>query len=587
MKRFSLPFHPSWLLLLAASSWATAATMSLTLVRGTIPLQANQERYHDLAVRLLDRGHMDLPFDQSILYPGFVAAIYVSTGRDPQHVRQVQSLLTGLLVFLVGLLAMRAWGSRPAALSAVFMAVPPILPVVGSQLVPTVPAMVLLLGAMLSVQRALQGSRPSLGLSLGAGLLAGLAAGFQSFVFAAGLLTGLLTAWSRPGRKVGLTFLAGLAILPLAVGSWTKEQTGRFVALTENAGLNLFLGWNPSADGTDPFFDPMQRALKRRLERQTGKAGLQRALARQALHFAVHCPRRSLQLTGRKLALLLDRTEPGNNERPATTAAMSPLTRFMPGTWLIMMLAAAGLIWRKPPSTLSAAISGLILAAAGIAVIFFSCARFRLLALPGFAILASSLWDLPTNVQARRKRAALAVLAALVTGLSALGAERLLGATTPAGLLVNEGVLALQAGRKERAKRLFEQAVQRRPEDLLGRLYLARMARSNGRPCDALFQASMAVLADPTSSAARRVFTRLGREAGFSAQHLAIFGQQAVKQFQDRAASFNKACRSSFPDQSPARHLAETCLRKHRFFHSNIRLPKGTYTTFRQGGRRP
>lgn len=578
--------HPSRYLIAAACLWAMAATAHLSLLRRHRPLQANQEHYHRLALRLVHRHRVDLPFDQSVLYPSFLALVYALGGERPESVRLVQSFLTGLLVLLVGLLGSRTAGPWHGAVSALLTALPPILPVVGSQLVPTIPGLVLLMTGLLALEQGLgnTGRRTRALWALMGGLLAGLAAAFQSFLVTAPLLLGLV--WLRR-RPQALAFLLGLAVVPLAVGGLTWARTGRFVGLTDNAGLNLYLGANPSADGTDPFFDPLQKAEVRRLTKERGRGDLDRALAARAGLFLIRCPIRSIQLLGRKLALFLDRAEPGNNERPKTLAATSPLTRHLPGTWLVMALGLAGLVWRRPRGSAALLWSSLVVGALAVTTLFFASARFRLLALPGFALFAGTLWDRPIEFSRRRKAALWAAVAALGMGLAAFGAEAWLGPTTPSGLLVNEAVISLEQGRQEEAERLLHQALERRPDDLLGRLYLARVERSEGRLCKALFQAAAAVASDPTSSAARKTLARLALETGIPETRIARFGQDATRRFTARYRSFSTQCHKPGLDLAPAQSLARACRARRRWDRSTHADWNASTSRYDKGGLTP
>lgn len=355
------------------------------------------------------------PFFQAPLYPYFVSGCYALLGADPLRPLWVQTLLGGLTTYLGARLGGRAWGWRGTLIVGLLLALyKPAIFYAGVLLVPTLATTLLALALWFASRRP-----------LGSGLLIGLATLAHPVLLPAGLLAALgLAADERtdadhtgrarfrlPGRRVVLRMAAGivLAILPATVHN--LAVSGRFVPMSVNAGINLYIGNGPGANGfyRSPFGmrgeqDPLGIA---EAARQSGR-GLSAVEAdrfwRDAARSAMASdPLRACGLLLRKVYFTLQAYETPQIESLDFEKRYSLLMRLPLPNWILLLAlacGAVGLAHRRLPH--AALLAGLLASSLAIAL-FFVTGRFRL---PLHFLLAlaagGGLAELWTRVAARR-----------------------------------------------------------------------------------------------------------------------------------------------------------------------------------------
>lgn len=178
----------------------------------------------------------------------------------------------------------------------------------------------------------------------------------------------------RPGWRGLLPVIAG-CVVAIAPASLHNLRYGEFVPISANLGVNLLTGNSDQADGISAIpvgvrWDGLQFEARQRGAATPG--AFSALMTRDALHWIVTHPGRELQLLGRKLVLLVNAGEGRNNINPrwlAEQEGMFVLSRWWPGTWLLLPLAVCGLVFcpREPRANL---LRWLLVVQAAAAVMF-------------------------------------------------------------------------------------------------------------------------------------------------------------------------------------------------------------------------
>ncbi len=124
--------------------------------------------------------------------------------------------------------------------------------------------------------------------------------------------------------KPTLVFFVGSILMILPVTVHNARVSGDFVLLTSNAGVNMFLGNNPKAQGV--FYVPEETGLtnfgmdasmvtvaEKELGRSLKPSEVSRFWSRKAWVFWLEQPGAALRLYGEKLRMLMSREEPPNH----------------------------------------------------------------------------------------------------------------------------------------------------------------------------------------------------------------------------------------------------------------------------------
>lgn len=367
----------------------------------------------------------------------YLLAAFYRLGLDMQGVLVLQ-LLAGAATTVVSFaIARLAFGPRVALAGALAGAALPILPFFEAQMVAEAWTTALAQTALLLF---LLGSRPRERRAdvklAAAGLLLGVAALGRPNLL---IVLPVLAAWLFWRRRAGDDAAGGARatrsawwrpLLPLVVACCAaiapatlhNLRYGEFVPISANFGVNLLTGNSDEADGLSAIpvgvrWDGLQLAARQRGADQPGE--FSDLMTRDALAWIAAHPGRALELLGRKVLLLLNAREGRNNINPRWLAeheGVFVLSRWWPGTWLLLPLAVAGLLLvpRGPQARL---LAWLVVVQAAAILPFFVAARFRApllpLAAPFAAAFVASLWTWRSRDR-RRFAAGLAVALALL-----------------------------------------------------------------------------------------------------------------------------------------------------------------------------
>jgi tetratricopeptide (TPR) repeat protein len=223
----------------------------------------------------------------------------------------------------------------------------------------------------------------------------------------------LRSAWDwRPAAL----FLLGVAIVVMPVAIRNSSVGGGFYVTTSQFGPNLFIGNNPRSDGSyqslrygrgAPEYE--RQDATELAERATGRtltpAEVSSYWTERALDFIAGRPGEWLRLMGRKVALLVNRTEMLDTESQESHAEWSlplRLTSIVGHFGILVPLAVAGLIvsWPHRRRLGVGVLYAMLFAYAASVVLFYVFARYRYPLVP-FLILfaAAGLVDLVSLVR--------------------------------------------------------------------------------------------------------------------------------------------------------------------------------------------
>jgi 4-amino-4-deoxy-L-arabinose transferase-like glycosyltransferase len=249
-----------------------AAAIGLRLLFGLTywvgkPLTHDEREYLSLADNLAaGRGFIYGPdhdwgtaqqFGRAPLYPMFLAAIGAADGTTdatPTRVKVAQAALGGLLVALIGAIALHAAGPRAGVLAAAVAAVyPPLVwypAYVLSETLYSALALTAVLLLQIAVERSDQArsSRAGGPLALLSGLLVGLAVLTRPALL---FFVPLAVVWLAVRRRPVLA-LAMVAAALAVVAPWTARNYrvhGRFVLVASEGGVTFWTGNHPLARG--------------------------------------------------------------------------------------------------------------------------------------------------------------------------------------------------------------------------------------------------------------------------------------------------------------------------------------------------
>ena len=218
------------------------------------------------------------------------------------------------------------------------------------------------------------------------------------------VFTLVLAIWAFTYRaRAAAAFLAGVAILIVPVAVRNSALGGGFSVTTSQFGPNFYIGNNEHADGT---YQPLRVGRGApEYERQDATEIAQRALGRtltpadvssywtgRARQFIASSPGAWVRLLGRKLLLLVNRTEIVDTESEESHAEWSPLLRitsFVGHFGVLVPLAALGMMAAWPQRKESAVVYAMFGAYAASVVGFYVFARYRYPLVP-FLVLFSA-----------------------------------------------------------------------------------------------------------------------------------------------------------------------------------------------------
>jgi tetratricopeptide (TPR) repeat protein len=477
--------------------------------------QTEPLRYHRWASAILEGlAKFSPPFDEAPGYVYFVAAIYRLFGQRPAAVAVAQAVLGALACVALAAAARRLSGPRAGLIAGGLAALyGPLIYCTGEM----VPSTLMMLAVAVALAATPMGEGAPAGNWWAAGATWGTALLVRSEALAA-IPVLLLHAGLSGGRRA--VFRAALVPAALLATSLAVNHAAsdRWVLLTSGAGVNLWIGNNPHADGVNPFIHgPLIPAVAEVRAASRDQVEADDAFLRRALSSIRAEPGRALRLLLRKLAWTFSDRELPNTADIDWQTAQSWL--FHP-PWFplrfgyLLSLAAAGAVlfgrrWR----------TALILAAPiaiGIATcaLFFTNARFRLVLVAAIIPLAAIAVEELIAALAQRRKPALLVLpsltAALAVALAWADLDGLRAYRIPQ-LDVNTAAQERAMGDVPSAIRHLELAVRGDPTDAATWVQLGVSLEQAGRLREAAGTWNRALAQLPNDGGVRRMVARFRR----------------------------------------------------------------------------
>ncbi len=497
----------------------------------------------------------ETPFFRPPGYPYFLAAVYHLSGLSYVAARVVQmglGLVAGLLAFGF---ARRWYGVAVGLVLAALMNAYWVFIYYEGDLHDP-PLLIVLLWAILYIAAAWT-ERMSWGRAVAAGGLVGLGALLRPNVLLLAPAILLWTGWIAYRRRWGRRFLGTSAGLLLGIMATVAPATvrnylvsGDFVLISSNAGINLFIGNNPLANGgvmqeipglghfgTSYDYPLLVENLERAQGRKLNASQVSAYFAWEALRWIKGQPLDFMRLTAWKTYLFWGPRELSHNEvircareKSAVLAKLPVNFGFVLGTGVLgvallgrdlrrdlkrQRAPAVGLQQRGEVSVL--VITLVVTFFLSILPFFFSV-RFRLPIIPFLLLFAAyglcRIAQLGVACGERRT----ALLAALWIVLSALaGKPAPLAPRELAQWHLDRGMAYHRMLRFEPAIEEYEQAVQYEPANVAGHYHLAYALAVQGRLDEAVTHYREVLRLEPDHAAARQRLAALEKrleEAG-------------------------------------------------------------------------
>lgn len=444
-------------------------------------LQTNPQRYHTWASLILAGQAPPPPFDQAPGYAYLLALLYSVFGPSPRGATFVQAVLDSAACLFIGLTARRLFGTRAGILAGGLAALcGPLIYFSGEILPATAHVSALSAAVALSLY----------GFWWPAGILWGTAVvlRFESLL---GLPILGLYAWQQGGRRAAVATAVPAFALLLALLGWSSMNSGRLSVPVYGAGMNLWLGNNPHADGVSPFVGGALLPIAQRISEQAENEPLvmDSLFRRRAIRMWQDFPKESLALLWRKLRWTFTARELPNTSDIEWQQGYSWMYRnpFLPLSFGIVLIAACAalpllpLTWRQ----LLPLSAGPFMAVV-VCLIFFTNSRFRLPMLPSLLVLGGGGLDrliaLTGRTPWRQRQLASMLLAAVAGTWLAYSNPYAVWSYTIPQLDVNSGVAERQAGHFDTAVWYLRRALRSTPEDGIAWVHLALALEQDGDP---------------------------------------------------------------------------------------------------------
>ncbi len=348
-------------------------------------------------------------FYQAPLYPYFVGVVYAVFGRDLLVLRVIQALIGSASCGLLGMAGGRLFSRPVGAIAGFALALYAPAIFFDGLIQKSVLDMFFVCVGLWLVSRLMTGDAAR-GTWLGLGLaMGGLALTRENaLVFIVVIL--VFAVWQHGTDRFAMIlksavwFPLGLALVLLPVAARNYSVGGGFYLTTSQFGSNLYIGNNPTADGTYASIRFGRGAPE--FERVDATEVAQQAVGRaltpsevssywtgRALDYITSQPVDWLALTGRKVLLLLNATEMLDTESQESYAEWSwPLAL---GAWLghfgvLVPLALIGVVVTWPERRRLWVLHVMAVAYAASVVLFFVFARYRYPLVPFLLLFAAA-----------------------------------------------------------------------------------------------------------------------------------------------------------------------------------------------------
>jgi tetratricopeptide (TPR) repeat protein len=459
-------------------------------------------------------------FYQAPLYPYLLGGVYAIAGRHLLLVRIVQIVIGSASCALLGLAAARLFSRRAGWVAGLTLALYAPAIFFDGLLQKSVLDVFFVCLALWLITKALTAEhaenaekssslRSPRSLRLDVWLALGLTMGGLALTRENALvLIALILVWalvsqtSNAGRlQRAALFLAGLAIVLVPVAARNAYVGGGFYITTSQFGPNLYIGNNPSADGTYQALRFGRGAPE--YERQDATELAERALGRKlspaevssfwtdkALDFITGRPGEWLALMARKFALLSNATEMLDTESQEAHAEWSWPLRIggLFGHFGVLVpLALLGVVVTWPMRSRLWIFYAMTLAYAASVVMFYVFARYRYPLVPLLMIFAAAgLVAIPALVRSRSVPGGTWTLAAIVL-VAIFTNWPILSTTLMRAITETNLAVALQAeGRLDEAIGHYQRAIALQPEYAPAYNNLATALHAQGRHDEAI-----------------------------------------------------------------------------------------------------
>jgi tetratricopeptide (TPR) repeat protein len=459
-------------------------------------------------------------FYQAPLYPYFLGAIYALFGRDLLVVRIIQAIIGSASCVLLGMAAARFFSNRVGVITGLALALWAPAIFFDALLQKSVLDMFFICLGLLLIAAIARipdpGSRIvtptakwlALGFTIG-----GLALTRENAL----IFIAVIAVWAVGSTRVPeegsvrrfkavVPFAVGIAIVLLPVIIRNYAVDGGFYVTTSQFGPNFYIGNNPGADGTYASirFGRGAPEFERLDATEVAEASVGRSLSPsevssfwtgRALGYITAQPLDWLQLTGRKLLLLVNRDEMLDTESQESHAEWSLPLRAL--GWfghfgILVPFAVLGAIAMWPDRRRLWILYALTTAYALSVVMFYVFARYRYPLVPFLLLFAGapfdsqsphSVWRLFTQGQRRRRWL---VAAATATAAVAANVPVLSSALMQAITENNLGTALQEQKRFDEAIRHHERAIELAPAYAPAYNNLGAALRATGRVDEAV-----------------------------------------------------------------------------------------------------
>jgi len=362
--------------------------------------------FHDEWARAVAAGDSFVrgAYFRAPLYPWFLGGVYALSDGSILAARLVQAVVGALgcvLAFLLGRSAFSRAAGVIAGLAAATYWI--FLYFDGELLIPVllIPLDLLLLWLLIVAAR-----RRRFGWWLAAGVVLGLSAiARPNILLLAPVLVGWILVLHRSALRGGVIASLGLflgtiaPILPITVRNVVVG--GDFALIATQAGVNLYIGNNPGADGMSAVIpgDPAEwwpcfNAQIERAERAAGRklkgSEVSKWYTQQTWDFMTSQPGKAAELLARKLLYFWSRWEVSNNQDIYfVTSKYTPLTRWLPLSFAIVApLGVLGMVLVLRRAELFPLWAFVLVYMASV-VAFFVTARYRVPVVAVLLVLAA------------------------------------------------------------------------------------------------------------------------------------------------------------------------------------------------------
>jgi Flp pilus assembly protein TadD/4-amino-4-deoxy-L-arabinose transferase-like glycosyltransferase len=469
-------------------------------------------------------------FYQAPLYPYFLGVVYAIFGRDLLIVRIVQAVIGAASCTLLGMAGARFLSRRIGLIAGLALALwAPAIFFDGLIQKSVLDMFFVCLGLYLLSAIRNQQSAIRNWIALGATMGALALTRENALVF-----IGVIAIWAagsargfdaRSTRWFGtlVPFAAGLAIVltPVVIRNYAID--GGFYLTTSQFGSNLYIGNNPGADGTygSIRFGRGAPEFERVDAKEVAEASVGRALSPsevssywtgRALGYITAQPLDWLQLTGRKILLLVNRTEMLDTESQESYARWSTPIAVL--SWVthfgvLVPLAGLGMIltWRDRRVRI---LHALTITYALSVVMFFVFARYRYPLVPFLMLFAAAPFDSQSPhfvrqlfAQGQRRRRWL--IAATTVAIAVVANVPMLSPALMQAITENNLGTALQEQKRyDEAIRHHQRAIALVPDYAPPYNNLGAALRSSGRVDEAIAQYRKALELRPEYPSASR-----------------------------------------------------------------------------------